>query len=265
MAIGVGEKALKAAYRERALLHHPDRHPDDQTDAEATFKEINEAYALIACSGAEEGRGGNEGYTEEGAAAAAMAMPMCVVSSACGWGLDELVAAIVTQLGECGSDQGGAESGGAEGEAEGVNGSRREAGDVAGGEAAHIVPSGGGGVAATEVVGERSGAGAIVIEAATLHGLGMTVVVVVRSGVLRTDDWFALGAVSGRIRGVSLLQAGTRRAGGKRGVKGELSEAVSEADTGRVARVSIASLNDKTFGSHFEVTTLCSKLVRYVM
>jgi molecular chaperone DnaJ len=49
--LGVGrdadEKALKAAYRKLAMKYHPDRN-EGCTDAEAKFKEINEAYAILA-------------------------------------------------------------------------------------------------------------------------------------------------------------------------------------------------------------------------
>ena len=43
---GVDEKALKSAFRKKAMQHHPDRNPDDAT-AEAKFKEINEAYEIL--------------------------------------------------------------------------------------------------------------------------------------------------------------------------------------------------------------------------
>lgn len=38
---------LKKAYRKAALRHHPDRNPDDPT-AEETFKQLNEAYAVLS-------------------------------------------------------------------------------------------------------------------------------------------------------------------------------------------------------------------------
>lgn len=43
---GVDEKALKSAFRKAAMQHHPDRNPDNP-QAEAKFKEINEAYEVL--------------------------------------------------------------------------------------------------------------------------------------------------------------------------------------------------------------------------
>ncbi|HHL43672.1 MAG TPA: molecular chaperone DnaJ [Hellea balneolensis] len=40
-------KTLKTAYRKLAMQYHPDRNPDDP-DAEAKFKEINEAYSILS-------------------------------------------------------------------------------------------------------------------------------------------------------------------------------------------------------------------------
>jgi len=36
-------KTMKSAFRKKAMASHPDRHPDDP-EAEARFKELNEAY-----------------------------------------------------------------------------------------------------------------------------------------------------------------------------------------------------------------------------
>ncbi len=43
-----GEQAIKSAYRKLALQHHPDRNPDDQETAEERFKELTEAYGVLA-------------------------------------------------------------------------------------------------------------------------------------------------------------------------------------------------------------------------
>lgn len=40
-------KTLKSAFRKRAMECHPDRHPDDP-EAEARFKELNEAYGILS-------------------------------------------------------------------------------------------------------------------------------------------------------------------------------------------------------------------------
>ena len=49
--LGVDEDArpeeIKAAYRELARKHHPDRNPDDPT-AEERFKEIQKAYSVLS-------------------------------------------------------------------------------------------------------------------------------------------------------------------------------------------------------------------------
>lgn len=44
---GVDEKALKSAYRKLAMQYHPDKNPGDDA-AEAKFKQINEAYAVLS-------------------------------------------------------------------------------------------------------------------------------------------------------------------------------------------------------------------------
>lgn len=41
------ESTLKKAYRNLAKKYHPDLHPDD-AEAEAKFKEINEAFAILS-------------------------------------------------------------------------------------------------------------------------------------------------------------------------------------------------------------------------
>ena len=41
------EAELKAAFRKAAMLCHPDRHPGDH-QAEARFKELNEAYQALS-------------------------------------------------------------------------------------------------------------------------------------------------------------------------------------------------------------------------
>ena len=42
---GADEKTMKSAFRKKAMECHPDRNPDNP-DAEAKFKELNEAYGL---------------------------------------------------------------------------------------------------------------------------------------------------------------------------------------------------------------------------
>ncbi|MFR3071645.1 MAG: molecular chaperone DnaJ [Paeniclostridium sp.] len=44
---GADAQALKKAYRKLAMKYHPDRNPDDK-EAEAKFKEINEAYEVLS-------------------------------------------------------------------------------------------------------------------------------------------------------------------------------------------------------------------------
>jgi len=42
-----GEKEIKKAFRKLAFQHHPDKNPGREKEAEAKFKEINEAYAVL--------------------------------------------------------------------------------------------------------------------------------------------------------------------------------------------------------------------------
>jgi DnaJ-class molecular chaperone len=59
----VGEKAIKAAYRRLARRYHPDVNKDDKT-AEAKFKEVAEAFAVLsdAEKKAKYDRGGHEAF-----------------------------------------------------------------------------------------------------------------------------------------------------------------------------------------------------------
>ena len=51
---GASEEEIKKAYRRLAKENHPDLNPDDK-DAEARFKEINEAYEVLSDSDKEPG------------------------------------------------------------------------------------------------------------------------------------------------------------------------------------------------------------------
>jgi molecular chaperone DnaJ len=44
------EQAIKSAYRKLAMQYHPDRNPDNKEEAEERFKEITEAYSVLADS-----------------------------------------------------------------------------------------------------------------------------------------------------------------------------------------------------------------------
>ena len=43
------EKTMKSSFRKKAMECHPDRHPNDP-QAEARFKELNEAYGVLSDS-----------------------------------------------------------------------------------------------------------------------------------------------------------------------------------------------------------------------
>ncbi len=43
------ENAIKKAYRKAAIIHHPDKNPDDEQAAER-FKDIGEAYETLSNS-----------------------------------------------------------------------------------------------------------------------------------------------------------------------------------------------------------------------
>ncbi|MFB3923578.1 MAG: molecular chaperone DnaJ [Terriglobia bacterium] len=48
VARSVGEQELKSAYRKLAMQHHPDRNPGNKDESEEKFKEITEAYSVLA-------------------------------------------------------------------------------------------------------------------------------------------------------------------------------------------------------------------------
>jgi len=45
---GASDQEIKSAYRRLALQHHPDRNPDSAKESEERFKEITEAYGVLA-------------------------------------------------------------------------------------------------------------------------------------------------------------------------------------------------------------------------
>jgi len=50
VARGAADQEIKSAYRRLALQHHPDRNPDSKEESEERFKEITEAYSVLADS-----------------------------------------------------------------------------------------------------------------------------------------------------------------------------------------------------------------------
>ena len=47
VARDASSEEIKRAYRKQALLHHPDRNPECREEAEARFKELTQAYAVL--------------------------------------------------------------------------------------------------------------------------------------------------------------------------------------------------------------------------
>jgi len=45
---GASDQEIKSAYRRLALQHHPDKNPDSKEESEERFKEITEAYSVLA-------------------------------------------------------------------------------------------------------------------------------------------------------------------------------------------------------------------------
>jgi len=43
-----GTDEIKKAYKKKALIHHPDKNPDDRENAEKMFKDISEAYTILS-------------------------------------------------------------------------------------------------------------------------------------------------------------------------------------------------------------------------
>jgi len=48
VARGATQDEVKSAYRKLAKEHHPDRNPDNRAEAEEKFKELSEAYEVLA-------------------------------------------------------------------------------------------------------------------------------------------------------------------------------------------------------------------------
>jgi len=62
-------KTMKSAFRKKAMACHPDRHPDDP-DAEARFKELNEAYGILSDEQTAYDRMGHAAFEQGGGAGA---------------------------------------------------------------------------------------------------------------------------------------------------------------------------------------------------